>query len=342
MRAVVLERTGSAAELHCRDWPEPEISGDGVLVKVHAAGVCGRDLIDRRGGFPMMKLPTVLGHEFAGEVVAVGSEVREFSRGNRVANLHRPWCGDCASCVAGETIDCERAWQSFGHTIDGAYAELVAAPARALVKIPEGVDDLQAASLGCTAAVAFRALTRVAGVRMGETVLVTGASGGVGLAALGLARLAGARVIATTGSESKAEALRAAGADEVVVMEEGGFAGHVKSLTGGGGVNVALELTGAATFKESLRSLRPHGRLVVIGNIDVGKVSVSLGPLILFAHRIVGMRSYSRFDLETCFDLVKRGRLRPVVDRTLPLEKAREAHELLESRAVTGRVMLLP
>jgi len=341
MRAVVLERTGGPEELLLRDVPEPDVPADGVLVKVRAAGVCGRDLIDRRGGFPMMKLPTVLGHEFAGDVIAVGSEVRDFSPGDRVTNLHRPWCGDCPSCVAGHTIDCERAWQSFGHTIDGAYAELVAAPARALVRIPAGVEYRDAASLGCTAAVALRALGPVAGLSLGESVLVTGASGGVGLMAIQLAKLSGARVIATTGSAEKESALREAGADEVLVLDGESFAPRVKAATDGG-VHVALELTGAATFRESLKSLRTRGRLVVIGNIDVGKVSVALGPLILFAHRISGTRSYSRADLETCFRLVLDKRLSPVIDRTLPLEAARTAHELLEARAVRGRVLLIP
>jgi NADPH:quinone reductase-like Zn-dependent oxidoreductase len=341
MRAVVLDRTGGPEELVLRDVPEPELPPDGALVKVRAAGVCGRDLIDRRGGFPMMKLPTVLGHEFAGEVVGVGSEVRDLSVGDRVANLHRPWCGDCPSCVAGDTIHCERAWQSFGHTIDGGYAEQVAAPARALVKIPDGVDYERAASLGCTAAVALRALGPVAGLELGESVLVTGASGGVGLMAIQLAKLSGARVIAATGNARKEAALREAGADEVLVLDGGSFAQQVKNLTDGG-AHIALELTGAATFRESLRSLRTRGRLVVIGNIDVGKVSVALGPLILFAHRIEGARSYSRRDLETCFELVLRGQLSPVIDRTLPLESARAAHELLEARQVCGRVLLIP
>lgn len=341
MRAVVLERTGGPGELRLRDWPDPEPKADEALVRVHAAGVCGRDLIDRRGGFPMMKLPTVLGHEFAGEVVRVGSAVTLVSPGDRVANLHRPWCGDCPSCVAGRTLDCERAWQSFGHTIDGGYAELVAAPERALVKLPDQVSFEDAASLGCTAGVALRALRDVARLVLGETVLITGASGGVGLQAVQLAKLAGARVIATTTSAAKRDALRTWGADEVVEVTERGFADEVRALTRGG-VDVAVELTGAATFRDSQRCLRPRGRLVVIGNIDVGKVSLALGPLILFGHQIAGTRSYTRRDLEECLDLVQRGRSRPVIADLLPLADAALAHERLEARGAVGRLLLLP
>lgn len=341
MRAVVIERTGTAAELQLADWPDPKIDVDEVLVRVRAAGVCGRDLIDRRGGFSLMKLPTVLGHEIAGEVVAVGSQVRSLAPGDRVANLHRPWCGECAACAAGEPIHCERAWQSFGHSIDGGYAELTAASARAWVRMPDGIDFVHAASLGCTAAVALRSLRQVAKLELGETILITGASGGVGQAAVQLAKLMGARVLVTTSSPAKAEKLSALGADEVITIENGRFADRVRDASDGG-VHVALELTGAITFPDALRSLRPRGRMVVVGNIDLAKVSISLGPLILFSHSITGMRSYTRADLEDCFRLVLAGKLHPVVDRTLPLERAREAHELLEAQAVSGRIVLVP
>ena len=341
MRAVVLERTGDASELRLRDWPDPELGPDDALVRVHAVGVCGRDLIDRRGGFPMMKLPTILGHEIAGEVVAVGKRVTLVAVGDRVATLHRPWCGDCLSCVAGRTLDCEQAWQSFGHTIDGGYAELVAAPERALVKIPEGVSAEQAAPLGCTAAVALRALRESAKLALGETVLVTGASGGVGLPAIQLAKAAGARVIAVTGSDAKRDGLLAAGADSVVVARDNQFAADVRAISDGG-VDVALELTGAATFRDAQKCLRPRGRLVVIGNIDLGKVSVALGPLILYGHTIAGARSYTRHDLEECFRLLLRGQLRPLIADRLPLSGAKSAHERLEHRAVSGRLVLVP
>jgi len=340
MRAVVLERTGGPSELVLRDWPDPEPGPGEALVRVHAVGVCGRDLIDRRGGFPMMKLPTVLGHEFAGEVVRVGASVSLVTPGDRVANLHRPWCGDCGSCVAGRTVDCERAWQSFGHTIDGGYAELVVAPERALVKIPDDVGYDAAAPLGCTAAVALRALRDVARVSVGETVLVTGASGGVGLHAVQLAKLAGARVVAVTGNAAKRDVIAAQGADHVVVAKDAGFADEVRALTGG--VDVALELTGAATFRDAQKSLRARGRLVVIGNIDVGKVSLALGPLILFGHSIAGARSYSRGDLEDCLRLVQRKQLRAVIAERLPLDQAALAHERLEARIVSGRQLLCP
>ena len=201
MHAVVLDRIGGPEVLEYRarrrsQTPEP----DEVLVRVRAAGVCGRDLIDRRGGFPAMKLPAILGHEVAGEVVAVGGAVTRFGVGDRVANLHRPYCGDCDRCQEGESPDCTESWQSFGQTVAGGYAETVRAHHRSLVPIPDAVSFVDAAPLGCTAAVALRALRHEGRLTLGETVLVTGATGGVGMEAIQIAKHLGARVIALTSS----------------------------------------------------------------------------------------------------------------------------------------------
>jgi NADPH:quinone reductase-like Zn-dependent oxidoreductase len=264
--------------------------------------------------------------------------------GDRVVNLHRPFCGECRTCVSGDVVDCERAWQSFGHTIDGAYAELCVAPERALVKLPAGIDFVAAASVGCTAAVALRALRKEAALRIGERVLVTGASGGVGLMAIQVAKAAGAHVIAVTGSEAKADALREAGAHDVIVTgnkDDDAFEQHVRALTDGG-VDVALELVGRATFTSSMKSLRRGGRLVLLGNITLDRVTLNPGALILFGTRVCGSHGYSPRDLEDCFAMMLRKTLVMKIDRTLPLERAADAHRLLHERAVRGRIVLVP
>jgi len=343
MRAVVLRETGSADKLQPDVVPDPAPAADEVVVRVRASSVCGRDVIDRRGGFPFMKLPTILGHEFAGEITALGDKAQDagFRVGDRVANLHRPTCGECARCAAGEELLCERAYQSFGHTIDGAYAELVVTHPRALVKIPDGLPFDAASTLMCTAGVALQALEKRAHLGEGETVLITGASGGVGTAAIQIARHLGARVVAVTSSPAKAKALADLGAHEVVVSPDGKFTDEVKSRAGGL-LDVALELTGSATFAAALKTLRRGGRMAVVGNIDTGKVSLSLGALILYGHTIVGSASCTRADLERVLDLAAQGALRAVIDRKLPLDQAREAHALLESRSVFGRIILEP
>jgi NADPH:quinone reductase-like Zn-dependent oxidoreductase len=341
MRAVVLDRTGGPEVLEWREVPEPVVGPDDVLVRVRASGVCGRDVIDRRGGFPAMKLPVILGHEFAGEVVSVGNAVTAFAVGDRVANLHRPFCGACDACVSGEIPDCTSAWQSFGHTIDGGYAELVAVPEKALVAVPSDIGFTDAASVGCTAAVALRALRHEAGLQLGETVLITGASGGVGMQAIQIAKAMGARVIALTSAPSeKAAALRGAGADDVISSADS-FHETVRSVSGGG-VDVALELTGSATFEGALRSLRRRGRLVIVGNIRTEKVRFNPGALLLQSLRILGSHGFTPSDLGDCFRLMQKGGLRTVISRTLPLERAADAHVALANQAVVGRIILVP
>ncbi|MEP7124091.1 MAG: alcohol dehydrogenase catalytic domain-containing protein [Byssovorax sp.] len=343
MRAVLLRQTGGPENLVLEEAADPTLEADSLLVRVRASAVCGRDLIDRRGGFPMMKLPMILGHEFAGEIVAIGAGATTsgFSVGDRVVNLHLPSCGNCRRCLAGDTILCERAWQSFGHTVDGGYAELVAAHPRALVKIPDTLPFEPASTLMCTAAVALQALRSRGHLSLGETVLITGASGGVGSMAIQVARKMGARVIATTTSAAKVNALLELGAHDVVVSKDGAFHNEVIQRNGGG-VDLALELTGSATFHGALRSLRRGGRVVVLGNIETEKLAINPGALIVYGYSIIGSGRCTPRDLEDVIRMVETGEILAQVDRILPLAEAASAHKLLADRAVVGRVVLVP
>jgi acryloyl-coenzyme A reductase len=341
MRAIVLESLGGSDKLLTSELPDPEPGYGEVVVRVRAEGVCGRDLIDRRGGHKGMKLPIVLGHEFAGEVTRVGPGVGALVPGDRVVNLLRVSCGACRACRGGDTTLCQERWESYGQARDGGYAEMVSAPEASLVKIPGDIDWAEAAPVACTAGVALHALRTVAQLSLGETLLVTGASGGVGTAAIQVAHAMGARVVAATTQDHKAARLVELGADEVVVSSEDGLEQSVRSAVPLG-VDVALELTGRPTFGASMRSLRPGGRLVLIGNIPAEHVDFNPGAVILFGYRILGSAACTRTDLEDALELVRHGDLRIVIDRVLPLERASEAHDALARREVTGRIVLLP
>jgi acryloyl-coenzyme A reductase len=217
----------------------------------------------------------------------------------------------------------------------------VVAHARALVKLPATIPFAAASTLMCTAGVALHALRDRAKLVLGETVLITGASGGVGSAAIQVARRMGARVIAATTSLSKVAALTDLGAHEVVAVSEEDFHDEVIARTGGG-VDACLELTGSATFRSGLKSLRRGGRMVVVGNIEATKVEVNPGALIVNGHSIIGSASCTRQDMTDVFTLVEGGDLWPRIDRTLPLEQASYAHQLLADRAVVGRIVLVP
>ncbi|MEZ0228570.1 MAG: alcohol dehydrogenase catalytic domain-containing protein, partial [Planctomycetota bacterium] len=237
MRAIVLDQKDAPFRLEDRDLPVPE--PDTVLLKVAACGVCYRDLIDRRGLYPFSSFPRVLGHEIAGEILAVAEGVQDFAPGDRVVTTHRPPCGACPPCREGEETHCERSTWSYAMTVDGGYQEACLAHVGTLVKVPAGLDLAKASFLHCTAAVAKRALFRRGRLAFGETVLVTGASGGVGVHALQLIRIAGCRSIAATTSEAKADALRKHGAHEVVVLKDGvKLQDEVRRLTNGRGCDV--------------------------------------------------------------------------------------------------------
>ncbi|APR84341.1 Alcohol dehydrogenase [Minicystis rosea] len=340
MRAVVLREHGEPERLVLENIPDPSPAADEVLVRVRASSVCGRDLIDRRGGFPMMKMPAILGHEMAGEVVRVGAAVKGFSPGDRVVNLQRPSCGACRRCLEGEPVLCEGAWQSLGLTVDGAYAEQVITWPRGLVKLPAAIPFDVGSTLMCTAGVALRALRGRAELEVGETLLITGASGGVGQAAVQIARHMGARVVVTTTSPDKVEELTKLGAHHVVVSEKHRFSDDV--LKAVGQVDAALDLVGAPTIVSALRCLRMGGRMVVLGNIELSKVDLNPGMLIVRGLSILGGVSCSARDLTDVFAMVESGALVPRIDRRLPLDRAAEAHRLLAERKVVGRVVLEP
>lgn len=342
MKAIVLERPGPPENLSMQDLPMPHVTSRHVLVKVRACGVGYRDLIDRRGDMPMMRTPIVLGHEFAGEVVEVGENVQRWRSGDRVLNLYTASCGHCDQCLGGDERHCRALSESFGLTVNGGYAEYVLGHERALeALLPEIPWDV-AATLYSATGVGFNNTANAARVRPGERVLVTGASGGVGSAAVQTAKLLGATVWAVTSSAAKAGDLQALGADEVIVSTAGDFHKQVLAATNGEGVDAAIDCVGAPTLNASLRSLRPHGRVVVVGNLDARRVELNLGYLLVRSLTIIGSDNITRTALRQVMQLVRDGRIRPRIHERLPLERAADAHRLLEARGATGRVVLIP
>jgi D-arabinose 1-dehydrogenase-like Zn-dependent alcohol dehydrogenase len=341
MRAVVLEQIGPPENLTLQERPVPEPAAGEVLVRVHACGVCGRDLVDRKGGFPYMRLPIVPGHEMAGVVERLGAGVSDLVPGQRVVNLHRAACRRCAACRRGEELHCTGWWQAFGLTVDGGYADFVVAQEGCLVPLPDEIPFEAAASLNCTAAVALRGLRTRARLEAGERLLVTGASGGVGLAAVRIGKLMGAYVVGVTSSAERARRVVEAGADDVIVNGDASFHKVLPALVADG-ADVVLEAVGKPTFNASLRALRAGGRLVLVGNVTAEQVAVNPGRVILQGLSILGSSVSSRRDLEDVLSWVARGKLVADVDRVLPLSAAAEAHQLLENRAAVGRVVLAP
>jgi alcohol dehydrogenase len=232
--------------------------------------------------------------------------------------------------------------------VDGGRAVYVRVDARQLHRVPDGVPLEQAASLPLAYGTAHRMLVERGRVRAGERVLVLGASGGVGVACVQIAKLLGAEVVACSSSADKLARLAALGADHLVNYSEQGFAQAVRDIygkpraLGGGGVDVAVNFTGGDTWLDTQRSVTHGGRIVTCGATAGYSLTTDARYLWTFEHTILGSNGWTSDDLETLLGLVASGRLTPTVDRVLPLEQAAEAERLLEDREVVGKVLLRP
>lgn len=338
MRAIELTEFGGPEQLRLVERQAPEPGETDALVRVRACGVCFHDTLVRAGRMAGVTLPRVLGHEFSGEVVGIGDRVRTLQVGDRVAALTRVTCGECRFCWTGHASLCVHQTR----LSDGGYAEYVAVPAQALQQIPDGVDFEAAAIAACAMGPSYDGLTRKAHLTPGETVVVTGASGGLGIHALQVAQLHAARTIAVTGSPTKAEAIAKAGADHVVVSPHGDFSGDVKRLTDGVGADIVVENVGAPLLPSSLKSLRKGGRLVLLGDVAGGSVSINPAVILLRELSVVVGKTASPVELAEILGLLASRRLRAVVSERLDLDAAGRVHALLGSRGTVGRNILIP
>lgn len=339
MRAMVLPRFGGPDVFVCDEVARPVPRADQMLVRVAACGVCGHDLLNRAGHFPHTVLPSVMGHEVAGTVVETGALVTRFKAGDRVAMIQRMPCGLCAACRAGRENVCVSGPGFYGEQQSGGYGEYVLATERNATLVPDSIPLRIAAVLSCAIGTGYHALRR-AGLRLGDSVVITGASGGVGLHTVMLAKAMGLRSIAVSTSAAKAEALREAGAADVVIAPDLVFHKQVRELTGEG-ADAVIEIAGKPSFASSMRSLRSGGRLVMVGNVDPGNVALNPALSILKEIDIIGSAHATLEDLRAVIDLVARGLIAPQIADFVPVEEAGRAHAMMEERRVSGRVVLL-
>ena len=324
------------------DVPTPRPEPHQALIRVIACGFCHHDRsvmagVLRRGVGPGV----ILGHEISGLVVETGTEVTGLQHGDRVVSILTEACGNCDRCANGREHRC-REGQGIGHGRDGGFAEYVALSEYSLVKVPEGVDPVGAALLACPMGVALQAVRETAQVTAGETVVVTGAGGGLGSHAVQAAAAVGARVLAVSSSPEKENALLGLGAAEVLGDTGLDFAEVVMALTGDAGADVVIDTVGSALFPSTLRSLAQFGRLVLLGEIVGQSVSLNPAEVIFRDARILGASGVSRAMVAQAGRMVLEGKLRPVVALELPLEEAAEAYRLVSERKPTGRIVLLP
>src|SRR5246127_4770973 len=338
MKAVRIHQFGGPEVLTYEEVPDPQPRKDQVLVRVKACSLNHLDLWVRKG-LPGVKLPHILGSDVAGEVVETGEYVTGFTTGQRVIVAPIHFCGHCVKCLAGLQNHC-REFTVLGNGVDGGNCELIAVPAANVIPFPDSLDFNQAASVPLVFVTAWHMLVGLAGIRPGQTVLVLGGSSGVGIAAIQIAKLFHCRIITTAGNEVKLEKARALGADYGIDHYKQKISDEVRKITDKAGVDIVVEHVGAATWDESLRSLKSGGTLVTCGATTGPNVGIDLRHLFARQLRLLGSYMGTMAELHEVLAHVFSGRLKPVGDRTFPLNEIRAAHEYLEKSQMFGKVVL--
>ncbi|MGA8216661.1 MAG: zinc-binding dehydrogenase [Candidatus Sulfotelmatobacter sp.] len=340
MKAVRIHQFGGPEVLTYEEVADPRPRKDQVLVRVRACALNHLDVWVRKG-LPGVKLPHILGSDVAGEIAEVGEYVGGFKAGQRVLLAPMHYCGHCEKCVAGLQNQC-RAFTVLGNGVDGGDCELIAVPAANVIPIPDSLDFNQAASVPLVFLTAWHMLVGRAGIRPGQTVLVLGAGSGVGIAAIQIAKFFHCRVITTAGDESKLAKSRELGADYGINHYQQKISEEVRKITNKEGVDIVVEHVGAATWDESVKSLKTGGALVTCGATTGQNVGLDLRHL--FSRQLTLLGSYmgTMGELHDVLWHVFAGRLKPVVDRVFPLSELRAAHERLEKSQMFGKIVVNP
>lgn len=335
MKAALVKAHGGPEMLEViNDHPMPEIGEGDALIRVKATSLNYHDVFTRQG-MPGIKLdlPVVPGLDLAGEVAEIGPGVTDFAVGDRILV-------DPLNRIEGGLQ---------GETFDGGLQEYAKVRAHQLIRLPDGVSYEQAASLPVAYGTAHRMMFTNGGIKAGDKVLVLGASGGVGTGAVLLSKIAGAYVIACGSSDEKLAKLTEIGADEVIDYTKVQFEKEIFSRFGkpnrrsfDGGVDVVVNFTGGDTWVPSLKALKRGGKLLTCGATAGFDPKEDLRFIWTFELKIFGSNSWAREDLEALLKLIDEGKLKPTIDKVLPLDQAREALRLIEEREVIGKVIVTP
>ena len=340
MKAIVIPKHGGTEVLQYTEIATPQPGPAEVLVRVRACALNHLDLWVR-GGIPgrPFPLPLVPGSDISGEVAQIGAGVTSVRVGDIVVLAPGVSCGQCAACAAGNDNQC-RTYAMFGEGRNGGCAEYVLSPVVNVLPMPAHLSFEEAAAVPLVLLTAWHMLVARAQLKPGEDVLVLGAGSGVGSAAIQIAKLMGARVIATAGSQAKLDKARELGADDVINHSEQKILDEVKRLTDKRGVDVVFEHVGTATWEQSVMSLATGGRLVTCGGTTGYAVQVDIRYLFRRHLSLLGSFMGTRGELHAVLKLVGEKKLRPVVDRIFPLAEIVQAHQRLEQREQFGKIVL--
>jgi NADPH:quinone reductase-like Zn-dependent oxidoreductase len=343
MKALAFKEFGGPEKLTYEDVPDPKIKSNEVLVKVRACALNHLDLFVREG-IPALRtpLPFWTGCDIAGEVVDVGTDVANVKVGTRVAVNPNLTCGRCEFCQQGEDSLCIR-YGILGEHAPGGLAEYVAVRGDNVLPLPAAVSFEDAASFILTNMTAWRMVVTQGQVRPGQDVLVIGVGGGVSSTAVQIARLCGARVIVTSSDDAKLEKARGLGADVGINYKKNPeWAKQVFEATGKRGVDVVIENVGAATWKDSIRSLKGGGRLVTCGSTS-GPIGETMIPLVFWKQvHLIGSTMANRKEFHDVMGQFFAGRLKAIIDEVVPLKEGAAAQQRLAEGKQFGKIVLTP
>ncbi len=342
MKAVQFDAHGDRDVIEYGEFPDPEPARGEVLVDVKAGALNHLDVWTRRGlpGIDV-EMPHVPGSDAAGVVEAVGNDVTRVSPGDHVAVSAGVACGECEFCRDGRTSLCV-SFHIIGEHVRGVHAERAVVPAGNLVPVPDDVSWEIAGSASLVFQTAWRMLQTRADVEAGEKVLVLGASGGVGHAAVQIADHAGCEVFATASTEEKLRHAEDCGADHVIDYESDDFAEEIAEMTGKRGVDVVVDHVGAATYPDSLRSLAKGGRLVTCGATTGPNPEAGLNRIFWNQLSVLGSTMATPGEVDDVLELVWDGTFEPRIRETLPMSETARAHGMIENREGFGKVVVKP
>jgi NADPH:quinone reductase-like Zn-dependent oxidoreductase len=340
MKAVVFNQHGGPEVLQYVDVPNPRPGPGEVLIEVKATSINHIDIFLRRG-MPGIKvpLPKIVGSDAAGIIRELGRDVSGLTPGQRVTINPGIACGHCEFCSAGFGSQCV-SWAMVGENRDGAYAEFVVVPAHIVLPIPDHISFEEAAAAPLVFLTAWSMMVGKGNIRPGEDVLILGAGAGVGTAAIQIAKLVGCRVFATASNAEKLQRAKELGADFLINYTREEFDKTIRDLTNKRGVDIVVDYIGADTWVRSLRSARRGGRVLTCGATTGFAPQTDLRHIFFRQVQVLGSTMGSHREFLDVMKCVFRGQLKPVIDRALPLPEARKGHELIEQRAVFGKIVL--
>ena len=341
MKAVYVDAHGGPEALTFGDRPEPEVGPGEVMLRVGGSALNHLDLGLRAGRNYRGQLPRIMGCDMSGEIVNISPDAQtDLKVGDRVVLDNRVKCGQCSPCVQGNDQYCTEQ-KRLGVDLDGGHAEYVTAPAINAYKVPDSMSLTEAAALPIAAHTAWHCLVTQAQIRPWDDVLIQAAGSGVGSMGIQIAKMFGARVITTAGSDWKLEKARELGADEVInYRETANMSQKVRELTDGQGVDLVFDVVGADVWEESLLSLKPSGRLVITGVTSGARANMDLSILQGRPLHLMGSGGRSRRTFGDVMKMVNQGELKGIVGRVFPLEEVAEAHRVMEARDFFGKLVI--